>query len=78
MLKKLSFIALVALVAASCSIKEPRMECLVPVNVHLSGFSVSEEDFPSTKTTADPATYDGVNALTLAFYSGSTEVEKIT
>lgn len=63
----LSFAALVLL--ASCSIKDNRLNCLVPVNVHLNGFSISQEDLPATK--ADPVTpgsNSAVNAITLAFY----------
>lgn len=53
----------------------------VPVTVNVSGFSVSQEEFSdgatrngsvrgTTRAAADPATYDGVKALTLAFYAG--------
>lgn len=53
----------------------------VPVTVNVSGFSVSQEEFSdgatrngsvrgTTRAAADPATYDGVKALTLAFYGG--------
>lgn len=53
----------------------------VPVTVNVSGFSVSQEEFSdgatrngsvrgTTRAAADPATYNGVKALTLAFYAG--------
>ena len=71
--KFLPFLALLA-VLTSCN----KSESLVPVTVHLSGFTIDQEDFPSTKTTEAPADYEAINALTLAFYKGSTEVEKIT
>lgn len=76
--KTVPILAALAVLACSCSIKEPRMECLAPVTVHLSGFSLGQEDFPFTKATEDPADYEAVNAITLAFYQGSTEVESIT
>ena len=62
----------------------------VPVTVNVSDFSVSQEEFPSgptrigaargiTRAAADPATYDGVKALTLAFFAGDgTEAFKTT
>ena len=68
------FFALAALLAASCN----KTQTLVPVTVHLSGFTIGQEDFPSTKTTTDPADYEAVGALTLAFYQGSTEVASLT
>ena len=47
-----------------------------PVMVHVSGFSVSQEDYPTTRAAQDVTDYTGVKAVTLAFYSGSTEVYK--
>ena len=48
-----------------------------PVMVHVSGFSVSQEEFQTPRRAAqDVADYTGVKVLTLAFYSGSTEVFK--
>lgn len=78
MLKKLSFFALVALAAASCNNKESHPECQIPVNVHLYGLSVSQEEFDETKAVQDAADYTSINNLTVAFYSGSTEVAKVT
>ena len=51
---------------------------LVPVRVNLSGFTVSQEDFSPTRAAQDVADYSGVNAVTLAFYNGTTEVYKST
>ena len=49
------------------------------VSVHVNEFAVSQEGFAVTRTDpTDVASYADVNAVTLAFYSGSTEVEKIT
>ena len=75
------------MIAASCSnesvndVENAVENVRVPVTVNVSGFSVSQEEFPggstrsgavrgTTRTAADPATYDGVKALTLAFYAG--------
>ena len=74
------------MIAASCSnesvndVENAVENVQVPVQVHVSDFSVSQEEFPSGSTrsgaargttrAADPATYDGVKALTLAFYAG--------
>ena len=78
--------AVIALVvfAASCS-KESEVnvvdnDILVPVAVHVEGFSVSTEDFPVTRTDPQtPASYSGVNSITLAFYTANgTEQYKYT
>lgn len=75
------------MIAASCSnesvndVENAVENIRVPVQVHVSDFSVSQEEFPggstrsgavrgTTRAAADPATYDGVKALTLAFYAG--------
>ena len=58
-------------------VNDAQMEVAVaPVRVHVSGFSVSQEDFPTTRTAQNLADYTGVKAVTLAFYNGSTEVLK--
>ena len=49
-----------------------------PVSVHVKDFSVSMEDFPGTRSAVDPAGYKDVQAMTLAFYNGATEVCKVT
>ena len=84
------------MIAASCGnesvndVENAVENVRVPVTVNVSGFSVSQEEFPSgstrsgavrgtTRAAADPATYDGVKALTLAFYAGDgTETFKTT
>lgn len=76
---KLISLALLALIAASCSIKEDRSLCIAPVTVHLNRFTVSQQDYPDTRTTQDLADYNGVNAITLAFYlADGTEQYKST
>lgn len=48
-----------------------------PVRVHVSNFAVETGDFPAaTRTVQDVGNYDGVKAITLAFYKGETEVYK--
>lgn len=48
------------------------------VSVHLSGFDIAMENFPSTRALQGVNAYTGVGAITLAFYSGTTEVFKTT
>lgn len=52
----------------------------VPVHIQVTNFSMSVDDIPGVPTRAEvsPANYNNVKELTLAFYSGSTEVTKIT
>lgn len=77
---------LVLLFASSCSKDldsqtpdNDTNKALVPVTVHVTGFSVSQEDFPETRATVTALDgYDGVNAVTLAFYNGTTEIYKQT
>lgn len=49
-----------------------------PVRVHVDGFSVTNEEFPTTRVAENVADYSEVNAITLAFYSGNTEIQKVT
>lgn len=52
----------------------------VPVHIQVTNFSMSIDDMPGapTRTEVTPASYKNVKELTLAFYSGSTEITKIT
>lgn len=56
----------------------------VPVRVHVSDFSFSVDNFPGTgslgtRGAVDPGSYDGLKAMTLAFYSADgSEVSKTT
>ena len=51
----------------------------VPVSVHVSEFSFSMEDLPNTRATESPASYNNVQAITLAFYTtDGTEMYKDT
>ena len=82
-MKKNMILAGFALLFAACSNNDSDINVnnsneLVPVKVHVSGFSVSQEDFPATRAAQSVEDYSGVKAVTLAFYSGSTEVLKTT
>ena len=86
-MKKILVMAGMVLLAASCSNESVDVvdnaqteEAVAPVRVHVNGFSVATEDFSGERTRAneDLADYVGVDAVTLAFYNGNTEVRKIT
>ena len=91
-MKRLCVMALMGMVAAGCSnecvdLVENGLErdgvtetAVAPVRVHVSGFTVDQTDFAGVRTRSaeDVASHKDVNAVILAFYSGSTEVEKIT
>ena len=90
-MKKVSFIfvALMGMMAASCGNESDELSNeqtveqsqLVPVRVHVEGFSLSQEEFSGAQTRAaqDVADYNDVNAITLAFYKGDgTEAVKTT
>lgn len=64
---------------ASCSNREhnPEFFSPVPVTIHVDGFTVSQSDLPATKATP-VANFNNVNAITLAFYQGTTEIYKTT
>ena len=76
----------VCLLAASCSkecVEQVETETIMaPVKVHVSDFSMSVGEFPDaagrTRDAVNPATYDGVGAITLAFYKEGTEVYTTT
>lgn len=78
-------IAAMVLMAASCtsesfeqSVEQQAEQTLAPVTVSVSGFSVEQGDFPTTRAQA-VGSYNGVKSLTLAFYaSNGTEVYKHT
>lgn len=80
--KNVFFAAFVLLVAASCTnntISVDDNQNLVPVRVHVDGFSVSQEMFPGTRAGQDISEYTGVKTITVAFYtSEGTEQSKTT
>ena len=80
---KQSLLAGIILLFAACSNESEQNvqdnQALVPVCVHVSGFSMNQEEFPATRTAPQsPADYTGIKSLTLAFYDGTTEVYKTT
>ena len=85
-MKKLFFMAAAALLTISCNNQsnetvvnaQDEQNALVPVRVHVDGFNVSQEDFSATRAAQAVTDYSGVKVVTLAFYSGSTEVLKTT
>jgi hypothetical protein len=84
-MKKYVFLAVIALLAASCS-KETVNEVTnpeqptAPVTVRVNDFSISQEDLPdgSTRAAQNVGGYNGVKVIDLAFYAGTTEVYKHT
>ena len=80
-MKKSILLAGIALFAVSCSDEinnKVNNDVLVPVRVHVDGFNVSQEDFSPTRAAQNLSEYSGINAITLAFYRGTTEVYKST
>ena len=84
-MKKYFFIAGLVLLFAACSKESINVvdnaqtdeTTTAPVRVHVSNFAVEMGDFPAaTRTAQNVGNYDGVKAITLAFYKGNTEVYK--
>jgi hypothetical protein len=80
-MKKSHLLAGIILLAATACSNESEQNVvnpgnLVPVTVHVDDFSMSVEDFPGAVTRAPQSvdSYEGVKAITLAFYKGDTEV----
>ena len=66
------------LIAASCAVKEDRIQCQAPVTVAVKTFSVSQEDIPLTKAALSVADVAAVKSITLAFFkSDGTEEENL-
>lgn len=64
------FLAGLTLLFAACSTNDDSItdDTLIPVTVRVSDFSVSQDEFPGTRATTAPASYEGIDAITLAFY----------
>jgi len=84
-MKKQIFLAGLVLLSCGCSNddsqSENRVENFAPVNVRVSDFSMSVENFADGTTRAESSVvdYNNVDAVTLAFYDGSnTEFYKAT
>ena len=87
MKKHLMMAAIVLLAATGCTNESVETEvanqkATAPVTVRVNDFSITSEEMPSgggtTRSAVNPASYDGVGAIDLAFYSGGTEVFKTT
>ena len=87
MKKHLMMAAIALLAATGCTNESVETEvanqkATAPVTVRVSDFSITTEEMPSgggtTRSAVNPASYDGVGAIDLAFYSGGTEVFKTT
>ena len=65
-------IAALTLIAWSCKENEETVagdtSQVATVNVHVNNFSVSQEDFPTSRAEQSIAEYSGIKAITLAFY----------
>lgn len=75
------FLAGLVLLLAACSTDNSihTDDTLIPVTVRVSDFSVSQDEFPGTRATTAPASYEGIDAITLAFYTeDGTEQYKTT
>lgn len=74
------FLAGLVLLLAACSTDNSiHTDTLIPVTVRVSDFSVSQDEFPGTRATTAPASYEGIDAITLAFYTkDGTEQYKTT
>lgn len=78
MKKFFSFSLLACLLLTACS-KEAADEAttMARVNVHVSGFTVSQQDFASVNRAGTAlADYSGVKAITLAFYTSDGTTQK--
>lgn len=87
MKQHLMMAAIVLLAATGCTnecveTEVANQKATAPVTVRVSDFSITTEEMPSgggtTRAAVNPASYDGVGAIDLAFYSGGTEVYKTT
>ena len=84
MKQKFFWAAFVLLAATGCSNESENMvnnaqmeETTAPVRVHVNNFAVEMGEFAGTTRAAqDVGDYDGVKAITLAFYNGEAEVYK--
>jgi hypothetical protein len=87
MKKHLMMAAAMLLAATSCTnecveTEVANQKATAPVTVRVNDFSITTEEMPSgggtTRSAVNPASYAGVGAIDLAFYSGGTEVFKTT
>lgn len=78
--KAILFFAVISSILTSCNSEQSEQTAPVfaPVTVRVNDFSITEDDFPGTRSATAVANYAGVKILTLAIYSGGTEVYKST
>ena len=75
------FLAGLLLLLVSCGKEvDNQMERSIPVRVHVSDFSFSNEDFPAAATRAEssPVSYESIRAIDVAIFSGNTRVYAAT
>lgn len=79
-MKKLNFVFVaLTLLSASCSTEVLDQVTTTPVTVRVNDFTMTVEDSSGSQTRSTSiAGYEGVAAVTLAFYEGSTEIYKTT
>jgi len=88
-MKNIITLAVSILLVVSCSndidlntVKNVNEQATVPVTVRVNDFSVMKEDLASgeetTRSAVAPSSYSSLKAIDLAFYSGETEVLKVT
>ncbi len=73
-MKKNLILAGIALLFAACSDNDNEVinnnsEELVPVTIRFSGFSISQEDFPTTRVAEDAEDYTSVSAIDLVMFA---------
>ena len=87
MKQHLMMAAIVLLAATGCTnecveTEVANQKATALVTVRVNDFSITTEEMPSgggtTRSAVNPASYDGVGAIDLAFYSGGTEIFKTT
>ena len=72
--------AIVAICALYTGCSKEHVEALgsASVKIHVSGFSVTQEEIPQGKSAQNVENYEGVKAIDLAFYEGTNEIYKTT
>lgn len=82
MFRKFLPIVAVSFVLSACNARVHQIDLepqTAQVTVHLSNFSISQDDYPSTRATQDVSDYTGVKSLVLAFFKpDGTQVQKLT
>ena len=81
-MKKVIYAAVLCLLCAACSTENDDkvldQNAVAPVTVSVNNFSITQEEFSETRAAIPVADVENVKAVTLAFFSGNTEVYKVT